>query len=115
MSSRFSHLARFMVSFPREMSVYSKNSAIAGGLLGASLLSTIAMAAPGSMQFKLASQEQLESDGTVEVLVQRTGGTTGEARVIWSVDAASTAGAEQDYTAAPGGVLEWAAGDATDK
>jgi hypothetical protein len=106
--------ARFVGSAaPREIAVHSKNSFIAGALLGLSLLSTVALAAPGSLQFDGAERVVTESAGTLRLAVQRVGGGDGPASVRWAANG-GTATKGADYLQGTG-LLVWAAGDTAAK
>jgi hypothetical protein len=72
---------------------------------------TIVDFAPGTVQFGNAAYTVAESDGTVTITVQRTGGTDGPLTVHYATSN-GTATAPSDY-AASSGTVTFAAGDAT--
>jgi len=68
---------------------------------------------PGTLGFVMAEYDGLERDGTVTLVVTRTGGSDGAVSVDYAT-ADGTATAGDDYTAADG-TLTWIDGDAVSK
>jgi len=82
------------------------------GVPGSAVL-TIADNDGTGFQFSSDSFQASETDGSVEITVQRVGNTTGVATIQYATGAGSaTAGADYEHVA---GTLSWAGGDGTDK
>jgi len=76
-------------------------------------LTALPLAPPGTLQFNPVAYSVEENDGSVDVLVTRTGGTAGEVAVEYQT-ISGTAIAAEDYVSDEGSVT-FADGDATDQ
>ena len=100
-------------SFTTKLSSPSTGASLGSPSQASVTISGSATSAPGSLQLSAASYSTSQSAGSLQVTVNRTGGSSGAVSVGYSSSNGSAL-AGTDYTAA-NGTLQWANGDAASK
>jgi Calx-beta domain len=100
-------------SFSVTLSAATGGAAVASPSTATVSINGDAVAAMGSLQLSASAYSIAQSGGSLNVTVNRTGGSSGAISVAYAT-ANGTATAGTDYTAA-NGTLQWAGGDAASK